>query len=507
MSVLALISDKQAIDVVLPWATSFAKARETSLKVVCWIFSPIVDGEGDEALREDLVLAAQEFFERAETDPPPEVVCVSGPSDAAAVIEIARKEEAELIVAAAKDRLGVKGATYATNPLLKQSPCNTVVLFGDSARSTKPKRILVGATDNVHDGSALSLASRLGNNCKSRVTLARAELEGKQEGEEVGRRELKRLMREVGVKKGDRLKLEVFHTGAVNEIAEAMDQQDLVLLGMNTSHVPQILELTSNPTVAVIKRAPPLRPWQTAKGLANWIPRLSPADYAELIQGLRHGSRLSADFVTMLSLATVVASIGLLQNSPAVVIGSMLLAPLMTPMIGCGLALAQANRTLGYTALGTVAVGLLCTLSISLLIGLVAPGVELTPQIYARGAPTLLDLGVAVASAAAAAYALARPNLVGSIAGVAIAKALVPPLCSVGLSLAYGDVTNAEGAALLFVTNFLAIVLGAAATFRLIGITAEHADVREKFWVARIVGIFGIAIILVCIPLQHALIR
>ena len=83
----------------------------------------------------------------------------------------------------------------------------------------------------------------------------------------------------------------------------------------------------------------------------------------------------------------------------------------------------------------------MCTLTISLLIGLVAPGAELTPQIYARGAPTLLDLGVAVASAAAAAYALARPNLVGSIAGVAIATALVPPLCSVGLSLAYGDRT------------------------------------------------------------------
>ena len=67
------------------------------------------------------------------------------------------------------------------------------------------------------------------------------------------------------------------------------------------------------------------------------------ADYAELIQGLRRGSRLSADFITMLGLASVVASMGLLQDSPAVVIGSMLLAPLMTPMIGCGLALAQGE--------------------------------------------------------------------------------------------------------------------------------------------------------------------
>jgi uncharacterized hydrophobic protein (TIGR00271 family) len=209
----------------------------------------------------------------------------------------------------------------------------------------------------------------------------------------------------------------------------------------------------------------------------------------------------------MLSLAAVVASIGLLQDSPAVVIGSMLLAPLMTPMIGCGLAIAQANQKFGRAALGTVVVGLLCTLAISFLIGLITPGTELTPQIYARGEPTVLDLAVALASAAAAAYAWARPNLVGSIAGVAIATALVPPLCSVGLSLAYGDMTNAQGAALLFVTNFLAIVLGAALTFRIIGITARHAEMREKLWVFRAVGLCGVALILVGIPLQHALLQ
>ena len=149
----------------------------------------------------------------------------------------------------------------------------------------------------------------------------------------------------------------------------------------------------------------------------------------------------------MLCLAAVVASMGLLQDSPAVVIGSMLLAPLMTPMLGCGLALAQANPRLGNSALASVGVGLLCTLAVSSLIGVVTPGSELTPQILARGNPTALDLVVALASAAAAAYALARPSLVGSIAGVAIATALVPPLCSVGLSLAYLSFANALGAA------------------------------------------------------------
>jgi uncharacterized membrane protein len=156
-------------------------------------------------------------------------------------------------------------------------------------------------------------------------------------------------------------------------------------------------------------------------------------------------------------------------------------------------------------ALKTVAVGLICTLVLSYLIGVFTPGEVLTSQIYARGQPTILDLFIAVASAAAASYALARPNLVGSIAGVAIATALVPPLCSVGISIAYSDFGNAQGAALLFATNFFAIVLASGLTFRLIGISSRQAGTRQKFWVFRIVVIFSIAIIAIGCPLQKAM--
>jgi uncharacterized membrane protein len=169
--------------------------------------------------------------------------------------------------------------------------------------------------------------------------------------------------------------------------------------------------------------------------------------------------------------------------------------------------LAQANPKLGNTALAAVGFGLLCTLVISFILGVVTPGTELTPQIIARGDPTVLDLVVAVASAAAAAYALARPNLVGSIAGVAIATALVPPLCSVGLSLAYLNFANAQGAALLFGTNFVAIVLSAAATFRIMGVTAARAGARQRIWVFHTTAVLGVAAIVFCVPLQLALMR
>jgi len=357
----------------------------------------------------------------------------------------------------------------------------------------------------MHDVAAAVLAMQLIENCQARVTVARAELESGPEGQELGRRELAQLMRDANVEDYDRANFQVFKSEDYETVTAAMNEHDLVLLEANYSHVPVIVGGTDRPTVAVVKRAPPLRLWQSPQQQTIWNMRLSPADYAELYQGLRRGSRLGSDFLIMLSLATIVASTGLLQNSAAVVIGSMLLAPLMTPMVGCGLALAQANQKLGNAALGTVLVGLLCTLAISFLVGLITPGVELTPQIYARGQPTLLDLVVALASAAAASYALARPNLVGSIAGVAIATALVPPLCSVGISLAYGDFINAQGAALLFVTNFLAIVLCSAFTFRLIGITPRHSETSQRFWVFRVASIFCIAIILIAIPLQRDL--
>jgi uncharacterized hydrophobic protein (TIGR00271 family) len=508
MPVLALIKDQKSIDVVLPWASTFTTARDTSLVVVCWtqsaVSSEVIEDAGP--VSQGLIEAVKDYFSRNKPGEVPKIIGLDGPNEAKSVIDAARENDINLIVAAGSDPSGKKGGTLATNPLLKQSPFTTVILFGGSKRSTRPQKVLVGATDNANDISSVFLSYQMAESLQTGVTLARPEFEAGLEGAEIGRRDLEQLKRDSGVHDRDDVQSQVFQSGEVEQAAQAMNENDLVMFGANYEHLAAFIELTDKPTFAVVKRQPPLRRWQAGTQQTSvWSTRLSPADYAELIQGLRQGSKLGADFVTMLSLATVVASLGLLQDSAAVVIGSMLLAPLMTPMIGCGLALAQANSKLGYMALKTVAVGLICTLVLSYLIGVFTPGEVLTSQIYARGQPTILDLFIAVASAAAASYALARPNLVGSIAGVAIATALVPPLCSVGISIAYSDFGNAQGAALLFATNFFAIVLAAGLTFRLIGISSKQAGKGQKFWVFRIVVIFGIAIIAIGFPLQKAM--
>jgi uncharacterized membrane protein len=97
----------------------------------------------------------------------------------------------------------------------------------------------------------------------------------------------------------------------------------------------------------------------------------------------------------MLGLASAIATLGLLQDSPAVVLGSILLAPLMTPMIAGGLALAQANAKLAKTSFTSIFSGFLLTLVISYGVGLLTPGAELTQQVISRGSPNLLNLMIA----------------------------------------------------------------------------------------------------------------
>ncbi len=517
MVTLALITKSEEIPIVVPWSAEFARARNASLKILCVTQASAISIEEEEVKVERLISELQEYI--TSSDPDASVHQLSDENKieiceryqvkaSVATLELGQSDDVDLIVAASEDQSGKRGATFSTNPLLRDSPCNTVILFGGPGRSCKNENIFVGVTDNSHDGAALSLANQLQKYSGSSITIARAEMDFEEEVFEVGRRELLQLMRDMGVRKNENISCQVFRHDDYAGGAESMNENDLLFVGANYKYVHMIRELTTTPTIAVMKRAPPLRTWKQIRN-SKWSSSLSlsPADYADLIQGLRRGSRCNADFMVMLSLSVVVASMGLVQNSPAVVIGSMLLAPLMTPMLGCGLALAQANPKLGNTSLMTVLIGSLGALVISFVLGVLTPGIELTPQILARGNPTVLDLIVALASAAAAAYALARPNLVGSIAGVAIATALVPPLCSVGLSLAYRSYANAQGAAILFVTNFVVIVLCAAGTFRIMGVTSKRGNTRQRTWVYRTVSVLVTAVVFLCIPLHLALMK
>ena len=160
-------------------------------------------------------------------------------------------------------------------------------------------------------------------------------------------------------------------------------------------------------------------------------------------------SQYDSSYVVMNGLATVVACYGLLENSPAVVIGAMIIAMLLGPIAGVSLGLVDRNNPLLRKALPTLLGGILVVYGTALLLGLIHRDVPLTDEIYARTTPNLMDLMIALGGGAAGAYSMISPRLSVAFVGVAIATALVPPLSSSAICLARGEYHLALGAFLL----------------------------------------------------------
>ena len=239
--------------------------------------------------------------------------------------------------------------------------------------------------------------------------------------------------------------------------------------------------------------------------ILGWLPVLDAEDRINLFDRLQVGARWNVDFIMMISLSTAIASLGLIQNSTAVVIGAMVVAPLMTPLIGSGLALVQGNTSLFRDSIKAMGFGIGAALLISMFFGLIAPIEELTPELLARGAPTIIDLAVAFLSGVAAAYAVARPSLLGALAGVAIAAALVPPLATVGIAFAEGAWEISQGAAILFLTNLVAIILGAAFICRRLGIHGTRLGISSPLWMRRTVLFLILIAVMLTAPLGFKL--
>jgi uncharacterized hydrophobic protein (TIGR00271 family) len=228
------------------------------------------------------------------------------------------------------------------------------------------------------------------------------------------------------------------------------------------------------------------------------FPKLERGDRLELLNRIEMGADGGVDYVVMMVLSGSLASLGLIQGSAAVVIGAMLVAPLMGPLIGAGHALVQGNRVLFQKAVGVSFLGLGLGLAVSAFFGLLNPGFEPSLEIEARGTPDLLDLVIALASGMAAAYASGRPNVAGTLAGVAIAAALVPPLAVVGIGLTNGHLFIAGNASILLITNLVAIILGVAVVFRALGVQGADSRTGTPIWVRRAtIGLLLITVLLI----------
>ena len=207
------------------------------------------------------------------------------------------------------------------------------------------------------------------------------------------------------------------------------------------------------------------------------------------------------DFYVLISLSAIIAGLGLITNSGAVVIGAMLVAPLMSPMVGAGLAMVLGDVRFLRLALGAVLRGALLAVALGALVGIFQIGNDLTPELMARTQPSLLDLLIALFSGMAAAYALSKSNAAAALPGVAIAAALVPPLATAGITFTAGYYVESLGALLLFITNFIAITVAAALVFLILGFRPVRAQKKRKEVRARSARVAVISLLVVSLIL------
>ncbi len=491
MKITGFIPSSEKAAIVVSWAVSFA-GPDDELEFLCF----------ETRFGEKTELAAKEAL--SETKKEFSISSIVDPMAVKAVVELLRKSNTGFLVTCDFELPSVEGVAQNSDALIQSAPCQTfVALYGDKLPE-QVKKVLFITTGYLHDRPILNLLNTFKKSNDVQITVAYVEEIIGEKAEQAGEQTIKSLLHDVGLDAEEfEIKVEVDHIKQ-RGIKKCFDEHDLVIAGMDAENQFRLLEDSlEEATVAIVKRNPPLR----LKSLVEWLPRINPTDHADLIHELRQGSAWGPDFIIMLGLAAAVSTLGLLQDSPAVVIGSMLLAPLMTPMMGMGLALAQANIRLMRRSLKSIVLGFFLTVGISFTIGFITPtGETLSQEVLARGSPNVLDLMIALFAAGAAAYAMARPGIVGAIAGVAIATALVPPACSIGISLAHSAYLNAFGAALLFFANLIAIMAVSSFTFMFLGITAARSLKRNRL-IARL-GHIGLILILLSLfaPMSISLI-
>ena len=225
---------------------------------------------------------------------------------------------------------------------------------------------------------------------------------------------------------------------------------------------------------------------------------VEPKKLVVLVAKLRDLSRFSSKFLVLLAGSTVIATLGLLLNSPAIVIGAMIIAPLMGPVIGLSLGSLALDGSLLRRAALTLVSGTGVGAMIAYLVALCCHADPYTPEILSRTSPTVLDLLVACFAGAVGAYCLTNEELSDTIAGVAVAVALVPPLGVLGIGLGMNIPIIWIGAAWLYVTNLLGIAVAGVVVFFSMGYRPVHHAADRMI-------LSGLIVLLLMIPLSYSM--
>ncbi len=216
-----------------------------------------------------------------------------------------------------------------------------------------------------------------------------------------------------------------------------------------------------------------------------------------------------ARFAVLMLLASTIAALGMRLNSSSIVVGAMLIAPLMGPILGATLAMVSTvgRQAIARTGL-LVAASVVGVVAVGALSAVVVPSADIgiASEVLARTAPDVRDFLVAVAAGAAGAYAAFQPKVSSSVPGVAVAVALVPPLVASGITFAEGERSLAVGAFTLFLANVIGITVGGAVTMLVLAVRTPGRLVLDRRRVIRSgVGV-ALATVVLVTPLSGALV-
>jgi len=382
------------------------------------------------------------------------------------ILDGAREQRAEALIMGVhrSDRREVQLGTVVEN-IIQAAPCN--VLIYRTGESNNFERVIVPLDNNSMAGMALHLGTLLATARDTGIStpIIQRDYTSTREKEEFFRETL-------AVMNEDKIGKREFVQGRTpgETLLNTLTGRDMLVLGFSQK-ANLDLEFGRDISDTLLRRAAGpvllysqiLKERDTVTGftqrlLQRFNPALTQVERNELVWAARKSAMSSIDFNWLIMMSAGLASLGLMLNSVAVIIGAMLVAPLMSPLGALAIGLAVGDLSMSRRAALTLLQGVALALLISITMGLLLPISSPTSEMLSRGTPSLLDAAVALVSGLVAAFALARKEIPVALAGVAIAAALMPPVCTIGLGIAFGNTRLASGATLLFVTNITFIV-------------------------------------------------
>ena len=524
----AVITDEREAQYLLPWLRFYGEAFESAVIIYCVTEHGLSEdrieeyslGEAAASDKPLLNSTAKAFQEAGSFHFDAKIVRIKAQSLAELLVQ--QVEGCKKLLIAKESKSKDELSTQLAESLIPRFQ-GELLLFrvGDQEVRVEDSTIVIPVSGGPHAITALQHGVKLVEKYGGEVVPVYIQTQIGEFAVEVGERQLQKILKQAGVSERECIRPRVVLSENIKDgIVRVVEQEKCTLVFIGASEVSGVrkllfktipdhfLEGSDATNIAVIRSAFTLVK-RSKLLLEYWldltVPQLEREDRIALYENLQKGSNWNFDFLALIGLSTAIAAFGLLQNSAAVVIGAMLVAPLMMPLLGSGLALIQGNLPLAKSSSKSIGLGFLSALMIGVVIGYIVPTAQLTEELLARGSPNLLDLFVAILSGIAAAYCVGRPTLSAALPGVAIAAALVPPIATTGIAIAIHEWEIARGAATLFGTNVVAIVLGAAMSFYAGGVRARSGDEEGARWVRRTFSTLLIFTIALSIPLGLSL--